>query len=179
MRGKSAAAFENVCSRLVRLSQIETRLARRFFLQKHGLRRVYEHVQRRGHREVYMRDMLRLNSATNDKELLSEEGASGEGRDGDASVAGSSADSRVAKKAAVFAIALEGGNDEVKKLSAQREAVLQGVRSGFAAVVDALEPFPEKRGRGKAEALRVRLFFDQPIRAYHRRGRQGSPCQWK
>ncbi|CDJ70326.1 hypothetical protein, conserved [Eimeria necatrix] len=130
-------------------------MARRFFLRKHsGLRPVYDFMRRRGHREIYMRDMLRLNAATNDlNTLISGRPAAVSPKQGGMPAAPAS--SVGVPTAHALAVAVGGSEKETQKLTAERTAIIRGIRSGFAALWEALQPDPELRDKGTEEATKV------------------------
>ncbi|KAL8431092.1 hypothetical protein ACSSS7_005497 [Eimeria intestinalis] len=159
-------------SRVGRLSGIEAaielQMARRFFLRKHSLRSVYDFMRHRGHREIYMRDMLRLNAATNSVSRRIPGGDMGaplpptsRGR----APPGGPHPARVSEcpcslqgeqpTAYAMAVAVGGGEKETQKLGANRIGIIKGMRGGFAALWEALQPDPELRDRGHQEALKI------------------------
>ncbi|CBZ53611.1 conserved hypothetical protein [Neospora caninum Liverpool] len=117
---------------------VENRLARRFFAGKHKLRHVYEYMKQRKHRIRYMKDMLMLNDATNNRRRLKVAGQDG-----------------VEKEGHAFAVALDPSTAEIARISMTRKQILEGVRAGFARLYDVIVPDPQKRGRGYEEALKV------------------------
>ncbi|PHJ20112.1 patatin family protein, partial [Cystoisospora suis] len=117
---------------------IENRLARRFFAGKHKLVHVYEYMKQRQHRIRYMKDMLVLNSATNNVEEIKVEDAEG-----------------AVKRGHAFAVALDASSSEIARIAMVREQILQGVRAGFARLFDVVVPDPQQRGQGFQEALKV------------------------
>ncbi|OEH78845.1 patatin family protein [Cyclospora cayetanensis] len=131
---------------------IEMRMARRFFLRKHhDLRPVYDFMRRRGHREIYMRDMLRLNAATNQINHLISGAYTASGPAG--GLKRGPHDSE--RRAHAMAVAVGGTEKEAQKLKADRGAIIRGVRSGFAALWEALQPDPALREKGLEEALKI------------------------
>ncbi|KAL8272892.1 hypothetical protein Esti_003201 [Eimeria stiedai] len=162
-------------SRVGRLSGIEAaielQMARRFFLRKHSLRSVYDFMRRRGHREIYMRDMLRLNAATNSINMripggdmraplrLSRRsgGPLWETLSPRKREAGSVPCSLQRGEATAYAmaVAVGGGEKETQKLGANRVAIIRGMRGGFAALWEALQPDPDLRDAGQQEALKI------------------------
>ncbi|KAL8445933.1 hypothetical protein Emag_004898 [Eimeria magna] len=147
-------------------------MARRFFLRKHSLRSVYDFMRRRGHREIYMRDMLRLNAATNSintripggdmgapLHLTSRSWGPPGGRAPSARRReGGSAPCSLQEEqgtAYALAVAVGRGEKETQKLGADRGAILKGMRGGFAALWEALHPDPELRNNGQHEALKI------------------------
>ncbi|KAL8429130.1 hypothetical protein Efla_003183 [Eimeria flavescens] len=143
---------------------IELQMARRFFLRKHDLRPVFEHIRRRAHREIYMRDMLRLNAATNNLKTRISGSAGGRAvplrgsptrpLDGEPSHGARQQGSR-GPTAFAMAVAVGGEEKETHKLKADRLAILKGVRGGFAALWETLQPEPSLRGLGQQEALKM------------------------
>ncbi|PFH38404.1 phospholipase, patatin family protein [Besnoitia besnoiti] len=117
---------------------VENRVARRFFAGKHKLRHVYEYMRQRKHRIRYMKDMLMLNEATNEKSKLQVEAFDG-----------------VEKQGYAFAVALDSSAAEIARVSMTRKRILEGVRAGFARLYDVAIPDPQKRGLGFQEALKV------------------------
>jgi predicted acylesterase/phospholipase RssA len=105
---------------------------RRFFLKKNKLRGIFDRMQNQLHKKRYAEDVLIMNEAAKSKRDYTESSPN---------------------NPHLMPIALPPGSPEVTRLENDRQAILEGVRRGFARTYDALVDDPEKRGMGAKLAL--------------------------
>lgn len=118
-------------------SFFERLIVRRFFLRKNRLKEAYEYMKKHLHKKLYARDVIILNEAANDTNRKYTD----------------------TTKPHLLPIAVAPGSEEVTRLETGREAILKGVRRGFARAYDALVEDVEQRGQGATVAMT--LFPDE------------------
>ena len=106
-------------------SFFEKLILHRFFKRKNKLSHIYDYMRRGGHKQLYAKQVIELNEASNDA------------------------------KANMMAIAVPPGSPEVPRLETGRKAIFDGVRRGFARAYDCLVEDPAERGRGVIVAKQV------------------------
>eukprot|EP00986_Skeletonema_menzelii_P008287 scaffold3437_cov145-Skeletonema_menzelii.AAC.19 len=114
-------------------SIFEKLIFRRFFLTKNRLRNIYEYMRKGLHKKRYAEDVIVLNNAAHDMNRPYSD----------------------TEKPHLLPIAVPPGSPEVKRLETGREAILQGVRRGFARAYDALVEDVEQRGKGIEMAMQI------------------------
>jgi len=114
-------------------SVFERLIFRRFFLRKNKLGNVFKRMTSQLHKKLYAEDMIILNEASNDFER----------------------DYTDTSYPHMMAVALPPGSEEVTRLETGREAILEGVRRGFARAYDTLVEDSNERGRGSIVAKEV------------------------
>lgn len=114
-------------------SVFEKLIVRRFLLRKNSLRSAYDYMKRQLHKKLYAEQVIELNTAATDVDRPYSD----------------------TSRPHLLPIALPPKSEEVGKLETDREAILNGVRRGFARAYDALVEDPSERGRGADVAIRV------------------------
>jgi hypothetical protein len=114
-------------------SLFERLIVRRFFMRKNKLKDAFLYMRRHLHKKRYAEDVIILNEGAHDlhREYLD------------------------TTKPHLLPIAVPPGSEEVTRLETGREAILNGVRRGFARAYDALVEDVEQRGQGTAIAMKV------------------------
>lgn len=112
-------------------SFFERLIVRRFFMRKNKLKDAYLYMKRHLHKKRYAEDVILLNEGANDLNRAYTD----------------------TTKPHLLPIAVPPGSDEVTRLETGREAILKGVRRGFARAYDALVEDVEQRGQGTALAM--------------------------
>lgn len=114
-------------------SFFERLIVQRFFLRKNKLKEAYEYMKKHLHKKVYARDVIILNEAANDTNRKYTD----------------------TTKPHLLPIAVPPGSEEVTRLETGREAILKGVRRGFARAYDALVEDVNQRGQGASIAMTI------------------------
>lgn len=120
----------------------ETLVWSRFFLRKNKLKNVYKRLKQQLHKRLYAKNMLELNAASR---IMADPTSS------------------VSRLPPTLTVALAPGFKEIARLEADREAIFEGVRQGFARAYDALVEDPAERGNGYEVA---KLYFPDEILDY-------------
>jgi hypothetical protein len=120
----------------------ENLIFRRFFLRKNHFPGMFKRIQHeQEHQRIYAKSIIELN----------ERAAVVDGKNGDKN------------KNYVVTVALGPESNEVSHLETSREAIFEGVRSGFARAYDALVEDPSLRGQGHKVA---KEYFPDEIMDY-------------
>ncbi|KAL3777400.1 hypothetical protein ACHAWO_008841 [Cyclotella atomus] len=114
-------------------SFFERLIVRRFFMRKNKLKDAYLYMRRHLHKKRYAEDVILLNEGANDVNRKYTD----------------------TTKPHLLPIAVPPGSDEVTRLETGREAILKGVRRGFARAYDALVEDIEQRGQGTVLAMKL------------------------
>lgn len=114
-------------------SFFERLIVRRFFLRKNKLKDAYLYMKKHMHKKRYAEDVIILNEAANDLDREFSD----------------------TTKPHFLPIAVPPGSEEVTRLETGREAILKGVRRGFARAFDALVEDAEQRGQGGSIAMKL------------------------
>ncbi|VEU33660.1 unnamed protein product [Pseudo-nitzschia multistriata] len=111
----------------------------RFFLRKNKLPGIYRRLRKQLHKKLYARSVLELNEAAHEDTKASN------------------------LLPPTLTVAIPPEIPEIARLEVGREAIFEGVRTGFARAYDALVEDPSQRGRGETVA---RLYFPDEILDY-------------
>jgi predicted acylesterase/phospholipase RssA len=109
----------------------------RFLLKKNKLPNIYRYLRQQRHKRLYSQNVLELNEA--------------------------SQPNNASRLPPTLTVALSEEHSEIARLESRREAIFEGVRSGFARAYDALVKDPCQRGKGHEVAKR---FFPDEILDY-------------
>jgi hypothetical protein len=109
----------------------------RFFLRKNKLPKMFRHLIQQRHKRLYAHSVLELNDAAQP--------------------------GTTSTLPPTLTVALSPEYSEIARLESRREAIFEGVRSGFARAYDALVEDPAERGKGLEVAKR---YFPDEILEY-------------
>ena len=114
-------------------SFFERLIVRRFFMRKNKLKDAFRYMTKHLHKQRYAEDVIVLNEGAHDFDREYSD----------------------TTKPHLLPIAVPPGSDEVTRLETGREAILKGVRRGFARAYDALVEDVEQRGQGVSIAMKL------------------------